>query len=90
MSGYSGLLGLVPKGSPEQIVGFMKALRLFQEGPSWGGFESLVNSPGLWLDEESSRRTGIPQGLLRVSIGLEHADSLIEDIDAALAGLKRI
>ncbi|MBM7565285.1 trans-sulfuration enzyme family protein [Paenibacillus sacheonensis] len=89
MSGYSGLIGFVPKGSREAIASFMKSLRLFQEGPSWGGFESLVNSPGLWLDEEASRRTGIPQGLLRVSIGLEHADSLIEDIDAALAGMKR-
>ncbi|MBO7746414.1 aminotransferase class I/II-fold pyridoxal phosphate-dependent enzyme [Paenibacillus sp. MWE-103] len=89
MSGYSGLLGFVPKGSREAIAGLMKALRLFEEGPSWGGFESLVNSPGLWLDEEASRRSGIPQGLLRVSIGLEHADALIEDLDAALHGMKR-
>ncbi|MBB6734072.1 aminotransferase class I/II-fold pyridoxal phosphate-dependent enzyme [Cohnella sp. CBP 2801] len=90
MSGYSGLLSFVPGGSREQIAGFVKSLRLFEEGPSWGGFESLINSPGLWLDEEASRRTGIPQGLLRISIGLENPDSLLEDLDQALASMKRL
>ncbi|MBW7456862.1 PLP-dependent transferase, partial [Paenibacillus sepulcri] len=52
--------------------------------PSWGGFESLINSPGLWLSEAASRESGIPQGLVRISIGLENADSLMEDLDASL------
>jgi len=89
MAGYSGLLSFVPRGSKEQIVAFIKGLKLFEEGPSWGGFESLINSPGLWLDEETSKRTGMPLGLVRVSIGLESADSLIEDLDRSLKSMKR-
>lgn len=85
MSGYSGLIGFVPKGSKEQVQRFIKRLALFQEGPSWGGFESLINSPGLWIDEATSRATGMPLNLLRISIGLEHTGSLLEDLDRALS-----
>lgn len=89
MSGCTGLLSFVPRGTREQIVGFVKGLALFEEGPSWGGFESLVNTPGLGIDEETSRRTGMPQRLVRLSIGLEDADALTADIDQALAGMRR-
>ncbi|WP_135556828.1 trans-sulfuration enzyme family protein [Paenibacillus cymbidii] len=85
MSGYSGLIGFVPKGSKEQVQRFIKRLELFQEGPSWGGFESLINSPGLWIDEATSRATGMPLNLLRISLGLEHTGSLMDDLDRALA-----
>jgi len=85
MSGYSSLMSFVPKGDKQHIMQVMKSLRYFEEGPSWGGFESLVNSPGLGLDEEASKRTGVPIGLLRISIGLENTDSLLEDLDQALS-----
>ncbi|WP_420872029.1 PLP-dependent transferase [Cohnella rhizosphaerae] len=41
------------------------------------------------MDEETSRRTGMPQRLVRLSIGLEDADALTADIDQALAGMRR-
>jgi cystathionine beta-lyase len=88
MSGYSGLLSFIPKGSAEQIRAFMKGLQYFEEGPSWGGFESLINAPGLGISEEASRITGIPSGLLRISIGLEQAETLIEDLDRGLRSMK--
>lgn len=84
MSGYTGLLSFVPKCPRDKVYGIIKKLKFFEEGPSWGGFESLINSPGLWLDEETSRKHGIPPGLLRISIGLEPAESLMEDLDQAL------
>jgi cystathionine gamma-lyase len=87
MSGYSGLLSFVPRGNTEQIRAFMKGLRYFEEGPSWGGFESLINSPGVGISEEASRLTGIPSGLLRISIGLERAETLIEDLDSGLRAM---
>ncbi|CAN7221968.1 trans-sulfuration enzyme family protein [Paenibacillus sp. LjRoot56] len=89
MSGYSGLLSFVPKGDKQQIMKMMKSLRYFEEGPSWGGFESLINSPGLWVNEETSLLSGIPIGLMRISVGLERADSIIEDLDRALIGMTR-
>ncbi|SDC52164.1 Cystathionine beta-lyase/cystathionine gamma-synthase [Paenibacillus sp. UNCCL117] len=84
MTGFSGLLSFVPKGTPEQIRSMMKSLDIFEEGPSWGGFESLINSPGLGIDAETSRRIGIPLGLLRISVGLESLESIIGDLDRAL------
>lgn len=84
MKGYSGLMGFVPKGNGGDIVRFVKALKCFEEGPSWGGFESLINTPGLGIDEETSKEMGIPQGLVRISIGLENVDTLMEDLDRAL------
>ncbi|WJH33385.1 aminotransferase class I/II-fold pyridoxal phosphate-dependent enzyme [Paenibacillus sp. CC-CFT747] len=89
MSGCSGLLSFVPKGRGEQIHAFMKGLKFFEEGPSWGGFESLINSPGLGISEEASRLTGIPWGLLRISIGLENAETLIDDLDRGLYSLSK-
>ncbi|MNR08326.1 Cystathionine gamma-synthase [compost metagenome] len=89
MSGYSGLMSFVPKGDKGQIMKMMKSLRYFEEGPSWGGFESLINSPGLWVNEETSLLSGIPIGLMRISVGLEHVDSIIEDLDRALIGMTR-
>jgi cystathionine beta-lyase/cystathionine gamma-synthase len=88
MSGYSGLMSFVPKGDKMMIMNMMKSLRCFEEGPSWGGFESLINSPGLWVDEETSIQSGIPIGLMRISIGLEHVDSIIDDLDRALSKMQ--
>jgi len=84
MTGYSGLFSFLPKLRREQTGELVKRLRVFEEGPSWGGFESLINTPGLWMDEETSRAHGIPPGLLRVSIGLEPPELLMEDLDRAL------
>ncbi|MNY74845.1 Cystathionine gamma-synthase [compost metagenome] len=82
-------MSFVPKGDKGQIMKMMKSLRYFEEGPSWGGFESLINSPGLWVNEETSLLSGIPIGLMRISVGLEHVDSIIEDLDRALIGMTR-
>lgn len=88
MTGYSGLLSFIPKGDPDAVLRCLKGLRYFEEGPSWGGYESLFNTPGLGIDAATSQETGIPQGLVRISVGLEHTDSLLEDLDRALHGLE--
>ncbi|WP_274363104.1 trans-sulfuration enzyme family protein [Paenibacillus thermotolerans] len=87
LSGYSGLFSFIPKGTAQGIRSMVKALRYFEEGPSWGGFESLITTPGVGITSEQSVMTGIPQGLVRLSIGLEHTDSLIEDLEEALTFL---
>ena len=87
MTGYSGLLSFVPSGTSEALRQFVKSLRYFQRGPSWGGYESLVSGIGINLSQEESQFSGIPQGTIRISIGLEHVDTLIEDLDAGLIKL---
>lgn len=85
LKGYPGLLCFVPKGGIEKVKKFYYSLKFPEVGPSWGGFETIMNGPGMGISEERAARTGIMQGQIRISVGLESIDSLIEDFDQALA-----
>jgi len=87
LRGFSGLLSFIPHGDDEQIFQFIDSLKWFQTGCSWGGFESLVIPIGFHMDEETEIRLGIPHGLVRLSIGLENLETLLNDLDDALAEL---
>ena len=86
MTGYSGLMSFVPDADSDAIAGMVKSLDVFEEGPSWGGFESVVNTPGLSAKEVRDFE-GVPEGLVRISVGLEDADTLIADLDRALCAM---
>jgi cystathionine gamma-lyase len=89
MTGYSGLMSFIPKCTPEQALEMIHTLRMFEIGPSWGGFESLISC--IPVDGEWADITGLPQGsaLVRISVGLENVDSLIDDLDAGLSRLAK-
>jgi cystathionine beta-lyase/cystathionine gamma-synthase len=86
--GCSGLFSFELKDAEfEQARQFVNALKRFRIGVSWGGIESLVIAANRgtnlhWLDAQK-----IPHGLIRLSIGLEGSDALIEDSGAALDSL---
>jgi cystathionine beta-lyase/cystathionine gamma-synthase len=86
--GTSGLFSFDLKdGEFDTARRFVNALKRFRIGVSWGGVESLVIAANRgnnlhWLDAQN-----IPHGLIRLSIGLEGADALIEDIGSALDSL---
>jgi cystathionine beta-lyase/cystathionine gamma-synthase len=80
MSGFAGLFSFVLKGTAEQADAFIAASRLLHPGCSWGGFESLVVPFGPYRGEGDKN----PLQILRISVGLEDTDSLLEDIDNAL------
>ncbi len=84
MTGYTGLLSFVPTWSFAHAEEFLREIDCFQVGPSWGGFESLVNVLDTGLDEDASRQTGLPARVFRLSVGLESADTLIGALDRAL------
>lgn len=84
MTGYSGLMSFIPDGDFKAIHDMVKALDVFEEGPSWGGFESVINTPGVQDNTEYLEFTGIPKGLVRISVGLEDSDTLIHDLDRVL------
>lgn len=91
MSGYSGLLGFtLDTDDLPSIKRFFNGLEIFQIGVSWGGHESLIYAPAIsYLKElppEQFAGLGIAMGDMRISVGLEHADDLIADLDQALAG----
>ncbi|MEV4563499.1 PLP-dependent aspartate aminotransferase family protein [Nonomuraea sp. NPDC049419] len=88
MSGFSSLFSLVLDTESRERVGrFINQLRHFRIGVSWGGFESLVNAPALTTEESVRVTMGIPVGLVRLSVGLEPADTLIKDLGLALEGM---
>jgi cystathionine beta-lyase/cystathionine gamma-synthase len=71
----------------DQVRTFIDALRRFRIGVSWGGVESLVISPNRSNNLHYLDAQRIPHGLIRLSIGLEGADALIDDIAQALGTL---
>ncbi len=89
MSGYSGLMSFeLNTKNIDSIKKFVNSLNLFKLGVSWGGHDSLVYAPVIsYLKElkpEQFAAMGITEGLIRISVGLEHTDDLICDLDNAL------
>ena len=88
-SGFGGMLSFYAD-SAERAERFLDSVRIPLHAASLGGVESLVVRPSrsthLGLDEESRQALGITDDLVRVSVGIEDADELIEDFGRALAG----
>lgn len=87
MSGYSGMLSFEFDGTPLELEAFLEGLDVFTPGASLGGAESLVEVPSLMIPDEASHgeaTAAIPETLVRVSVGLEDADDLREDLRTAL------
>ena len=79
-----GLMSFVPAGTDEQIRAFTSKLHYFQNGVSWGGFESLCIPLGV-LD--TTPELGRKAFVVRMHVGLENVDTLIADLDQAMADL---
>jgi len=88
LSGFSGVFSfeLVRDGF-ESVRAVLDALAIPALGVSWGGVESVVISPARADGPAAAEHQGIPPGLVRLSVGLEGAEALIADLDAALAVL---
>ncbi|GAA0523109.1 cystathionine gamma-lyase [Halorubrum aquaticum] len=87
MSGYSGMLSFEFDGTLVELEAFVEGLDVFTPGASLGGVESLIEVPSLMLPDEVSHGEAtaeIPETLVRVSVGLEDADDLREDLRSAL------
>jgi len=67
---------------------FLRRLKLFRHAPSLGGVDSLVSEPRFTshADMTAQQRAaiGIPDGFVRLSVGIEGADDLIADLEQAL------
>ena len=92
LQGRSGLMSIELAESID-IPAFADALNLFRLGVSWGGFESLVVPAGITLKQageaNSARAFGVPERLVRLSLGLENADDLWRDVENALNAARR-
>jgi len=87
MEGFGGLLSFEME-SGEAARRVVDRTRLFGIGPSIGGVESLISQPGntshFSVPPEQRIAMGIPEGLVRISAGIEDIDDLIEDLAQAL------
>jgi cystathionine gamma-lyase len=91
MSGFGGMLcfELQGRGALTRARRFLERLKVFTCAESLGGVESLAEHPGIMthasIPPERRRALGISDGLIRLSVGIEHVDDLIADLDQALA-----
>ncbi|GAB3235959.1 aminotransferase class I/II-fold pyridoxal phosphate-dependent enzyme [Algoriphagus aestuariicola] len=80
MSGFGGMLSFTVIGGAGEADAVVSKLQLFANATSLGGVESLVERRAA----VEGPNTKTPQNLLRVSVGLEHTDDLLEDLAQAL------
>ncbi|WP_435301043.1 PLP-dependent transferase [Aureimonas altamirensis] len=89
LTGTSGLFSFIFRDDID-VPAFVDALRLFKLGVSWGGHESLCVPGQVVLEQaqgpNSGRAFGIHPKSIRLHVGLEGADMLIAELDAAIAG----
>jgi len=89
MKGFGGMVSFEVKGGIEAANKFQKKIKIFALAESLGGAASLAEHPGTMshasMPKDVREKVGITDDLIRLSIGLENADDLIEDLDQALA-----
>lgn len=88
MSGFGGMV-CFDTGSFASACRTYDRLRVFKRAASLGGVESLCSLPVLTsqygFSDEQLAAAGVTRGMLRLSVGLEHSDDLIADLDQALS-----
>ncbi len=93
MEGFGGMLSLELEGGYEAAVRFVEGVRVARLAVSLGGVETLVEHAASMthgtLTREERQAAGIPEGLVRVSVGLEDPEDLKEDFHRALASPDR-
>ena len=88
MDGFGSMLAIELSGGARSTERFLRRLKVFTHAPSLGGVDSLVSEPRYTshaaLSADARTRAGVPDGFLRLSVGIETADDLIADLEQAL------
>jgi cystathionine gamma-lyase len=87
-TGFGGTFSFRIRGGQDEARRFLEACELFVLAESLGGVESLIEQPytmtHVSMPEDVRRSVGITEDLIRVSVGIEHIDDLIADLERAL------
>ncbi|MEW6533022.1 MAG: PLP-dependent aspartate aminotransferase family protein [Thermodesulfobacteriota bacterium] len=89
MTGYGGTFSFLVKGGEQEAFRLLGAVKLFTLAESLGGVESLIEHP--WsmthasMPEEVRAAIGITRNMIRVSVGIEHIDDQIADLEQAFS-----
>ena len=88
MSGFSGMITFYIKGGLKESRIFLESVEIFALAESLGGVESLVEHPAIMthasVPAENRKKLGIDDNLIRVSVGIESIQDLINDLNQAL------
>ena len=87
MKGFGGMLAFELDAELPRAKKFVESLRYFAVAESLGGVESLIELPALMthasVPKEERQKIGLSDGLIRISVGIENTDDLLEDLDNA-------
>lgn len=93
MRAFGGMLTFFLKGGITEARKFLENVKVFALAESLGGVESLVDHPAIMthasLPAETRKSLGISDNLIRLSIGIENVQDLMEDLDRALKAAKQ-
>ncbi len=88
MSGFGGMISFVIKGGLDASRAMLERCEIFTLAESLGGVESLIEHPAIMthasVPPETRAKLGIDDGLVRISVGIEHVDDLIADLAHAI------
>jgi cystathionine beta-lyase len=89
MKDFGGMLSFVPKNDTlESATSIVESLKVFTLAESLGGVESLAGHPASMthasIPKEEREKSGVVDGLIRLSVGLEDIDDLIDDLKQAI------
>ena len=94
MRGYGGMVSFELYGGVPAANAFSSTTKVFTLAESLGGVESLVEVPPIMthaaIPAEERRAAGLNDGLVRLSVGIEHVDDLLADLDKALAAAAKV
>ena len=89
LDGYGGIVGVEVIGGAPAASRVLRRLRLASHAPSLGGVETLVSEPRLTshagLSAADRQAQGVPDGFIRISVGIEDIDDVIADFKRALS-----
>ena len=88
MSGFGGMMSIVLDTNLEGVNTFLSSLKIFTLAESLGGVESLIEHPAIMthasIDKKIRDSLGISDSLLRLSVGIEDVEDIIDDLKQAL------
>ena len=88
MRGFGGMMSFSLDGGWEHVKKFLPELKLVHLGASLGSVSTLAGPPRttshVELTEEQRRQLGIPESLVRYSVGIENVEDLLQDLESAL------
>jgi len=91
MKGFGGVVSFELAGGIERVSSFLKRIKVFSLAESLGGVASLAEHPSTMshasMPKDYREKVGITDELIRLSVGLENADDLIDDLEQALKRL---